>query len=86
VNQSTSIPLLKDNEQVIMGLRGRLGDMFRSLNLIHDIAIVCDRACDAGSLRHQLSASGVLTVACATVPGNPTGFPDTLPSGRTERQ
>lgn len=47
MNQSTSIPLLKDNEQQIIGVRGRLEDMFRSLNLVHDVTVVCRGACDA---------------------------------------
>jgi hypothetical protein len=60
VNQSTSIPLLKDNERQLIGVRGRLEDMFRSLSLVHDVIVVCGRACDAVNSDTDAEVSHVL--------------------------
>ena len=60
MNQSASIPLLKDNEQQLIGVRGRLEDVFRSLTLVHDVIVVCGRACDAVNSDTDAEVSHVL--------------------------
>ena len=60
MTQSASIPLLKNSEQQLVGLRGRLEEIFRSLSLVRDIAVVCGRACDAVSSDTDAEVSHVL--------------------------
>jgi hypothetical protein len=60
VNESTPIPLLKENEQKLVRLRSRLEDMFRELYLIHDVMVVCGATCDAESADLDPEVSHVL--------------------------
>jgi hypothetical protein len=65
VNQSTSIPILKENEQVLLTMRGRLENMFIDLSLMHDATVVRRAACDSVDSDTDAEVSHVLQRCCS---------------------
>lgn len=41
---ATAIPLLRSNEEQLAKMRRRLEELFRNLNLVHDLMVVCANA------------------------------------------
>ena len=60
MNPTTSIPLLRENEQQLLILRRRLEIIFVDLHLIHDVTSVCEAACDAVNSDTDAEVSHIL--------------------------
>ena len=65
MNSPTTIPILEDNEQKLVTMRGALEQIFLNLNQAHDIAIVCGRASEAVNSDTDDEVSNVLRQFCS---------------------